>query len=128
VESEDGHPIAWTDLSSRIGPLTIARSEHRLFRKPSSLARYLQSAKATRSPPRVDFSTRQLLLVSTGPRSSTGYEVEIMSARESGDQIDVRVREKSPGVDENVEPRVTYPYRLVSLPAGKDVYVDWIGR
>jgi hypothetical protein len=128
VDDGDGHAIAWTDLTSQVGPLRIDRSERRLFRKPSSLARYLQRAKATRPPPAVDFSARQLLLVSTGPRSSTGYDVEILSARENGDEIDVRVRERAPGLDEAVAPRVTYPYRLVSLPAGKDVFVDWVGR
>ena len=76
----------------------------------------------------MDFSTRQLLLVSPGPRSATGYTVEVVSAREHGAEIRVRVRERAPKIDETVEPRVTYPYRLISLPAGKDVDVDWLGR
>jgi hypothetical protein len=76
----------------------------------------------------VDFSTRQLLLVSPGPRSGTGYSVEVVSAREHGAEIIVRIRERAPTLGERVEPRVTYPYRLISLPAGKDVEVDWLGR
>ena len=28
----------------------------------------------------------------------------------------------------DVKPMVTYPYRLLALPAGKDVYVDLLGR
>jgi len=27
-----------------------------------------------------------------------------------------------------VDPHVTYPYRLISLPARKAVFVDWLGR
>ena len=76
----------------------------------------------------MDFSTRQLLLVSPGPRSSTGYSVEVVSARRHGDEIVVRVRERTPGLEQKVQPQVTYPYRLISLPAGKDVNVDWLGR
>jgi hypothetical protein len=42
--------------------------------------------------------------------------------------VTVTVRERTPGLSEQVEPRVTFPYRLLSLPAGRDVYVDWRGR
>jgi hypothetical protein len=123
-----GQAVAWRDLTSQVGPLTIVRSDHRLFRERAKLAKYLQGANASRPVPAVDFSARQLLLVSPGPRSSTGYSVEVVSARESGGTITVRVREISPRLGENVQARVTYPYRLISLPAGKDVYVDWLGR
>ena len=123
-----GKAVAWQDLTSQVGPLTIIRSEHRLFRKRASLVKYLRETKASRPAPAVDFSTRQLLLVSPGPRSSTGYSVEMLSARGRGGKITVRVRERTPPVNEKVEPHVTYPYRLVSLPAGQDVYVDWVGR
>jgi len=54
--------------------------------------------------------------------------VEIVSVREQGGKITVRIRERAPRLGEPVEARVTYPYRLLSLPAGDDVYVDWIGR
>jgi hypothetical protein len=40
----------------------------------------------------------------------------------------VRVRERTPTLQERVEARVTHPYRLLSLPAGKEVAVDWVGR
>ncbi len=127
-DEDEGRPVGWRDLSAQVGPLTILGSERRLIRKPSSLTRFLESAKAKRRPRAIDFSTRQLLLVSAGPRSSTGYAVEILSARESDGKITVRVREQAPKLGERVRARVTYPYRLISLPAGKDVYVDWIGR
>jgi hypothetical protein len=52
----------------------------------------------------------------------------VLSARKRGARINVHVQERSPRLDEDVLPRVTYPYRLISLPAGKDVYVDWVGR
>ena len=123
-----GQPVSWQDLSSQVGRLVILREEHRLFRSRAGLVRFLKEAKATHPAPAVDLSSQELLLVAPGPRSSTGYSVEIVSAREQGGKITVRVREQSPRVGENVQPRVTYPYRLISLPAGKDVYVDWLGR
>jgi PrcB C-terminal len=128
LHEEEGQAVAWRDLSSQIGPLTIVRSERRVFRKRSELTSYLRQARAQRPAPAIDFSARQLLIVSPGPRSSTGYSVEVLSARERGERIAVRVRERSPGLGADVRPRVTYPYRLISLPAGRDVYIDWVGR
>jgi hypothetical protein len=123
-----GTPIAWQDLTSRVGPIVIVRSEHRLFRDRHQLAGYLKSAQARRAAPAVDFRKRQLLLVSPGPRSSTGYSVQILGVTEHGGKITVAFRERTPSLGERASPRVTYPYRLLSLPAGKDVYVDQVGR
>jgi hypothetical protein len=120
--------IAWQDLSAEVGPLSITGTERRVFRERGRLARYLRQAQAEGTVPAIDFSSRQVLLVSPGPRSSTGYDVEILSVRERDGEITVRVREQAPTLGEDVEPRVTYPYRLLSLPAGNDVFVDWIGR
>jgi hypothetical protein len=96
----------------------------RLFRTPAQFDEFFGS----RAEAPVDFSARQLLLVSPGPRSSTGYSVQILSATERGDDITVKVRERAPTLADHVEARVTYPYRLLSLPAGKAVFVDWAGR
>jgi hypothetical protein len=123
-----GDAVAWRDLSPQVGPLTIRRPDARVFRERSKLERFLRGAHRGRPLPPVDFSSRELLLVSPGPRSSTGYSVEVLSVRERGGKITVRVREKTPALGDNVQPGVTYPYRLISLPAGKDVYVDWVGR
>jgi PrcB C-terminal len=120
-------PLAWRDLSAQVGPLSIAGTERRLFRNQEQLARYLARAHA-RETPTVDFSKRQLLLVSTGPRSSTGYSIDILGVEEQDGKITVRVREVSPRLGDRVEARVTYPYRLLSLPADRDVVVDWLGR
>jgi PrcB C-terminal len=124
----ESRPVAWRDLTEQIGPLSIAERERRLFRDREELDRYLAQAKARGAAPRVDFSRQQLLLVAPGPRSSTGYEVEVLSVRERGGEITVRVREQTPALEDRVEARVTHPYVLLSLPAGRDVAVDWIGR
>ena len=124
----ESRPVAWRDLSAQVGPLRITDRENRVFRNEEELASYLARAKARGAAPQVDFSQRQLLLVSPGPRSSTGYEVEVLSVREQDGEITVRVREQTPKLEDRVEARVTHPYRLLSLPAGKEVTVDWLGR
>jgi PrcB C-terminal len=128
VPEEKGRPVAWRDLTMQVGPLTIADRERRLFREREELDRYLARAKARGATPQIDFSRRQVLLVSPGPRSSTGYEVEVLSVTERSGEITVQVREQTPALQDRVEARVTHPYRLLSLPAGPDVAVDWIGR
>lgn len=127
AEGED-RPVAWRDLTAQVGPLRISDRERRLFTEQDELDRYLVRARARGAPPQVDFSRRRLLLVSPGPRSSTGYEVEVLSVREQDDEITVRVRERTPTLQDRVEARVTHPYRLLSLPAGREIAVDWVGR
>ena len=118
------HPVAWRDASSQVGPVLTSDLTRSLFRTPAQFKEFFGSD--AQAP--VDFSTHQLLLVSPGPRSSTGYSVRILSVTERDDAITVKVRERTPTLADHVEARVTYPYRLLSLPAGKAVYVDRAGR
>ena len=120
----DSRPIAWQDL--RAGRLTITGETKRVFRDEAALRRYLTGAGGR--VPDVDFARNQVLLVSPGPRSSTGHRVEVESVSERDGKVTVTVRERTPAIGERVEPHVTFPYRLLSLPAGKDVYVNWPGR
>ena len=121
---EKSRPVAWRDVSDEVSPVVTYDVTRRLFRTPDQFHELFGSE--TQVP--VDLSTRQLLLVSPGPRSSTGYAVQILSVTERDDKITVKVRERTPSLADHVEARVTYPYRLLSLPAGKTVYVDWAGR
>ena len=121
-----GEPVEWSNVS--LGPLPITRETKRVFRSEAQLDAFLARVQTTGRAPRVDFTRRQLLLVSPGPRSSTGNSVEIAQVRRHGDRIDVVVRERTPSLRSDVAPRVTYPYRLVSLPRDGAVYVDWRGR
>jgi hypothetical protein len=123
-----GEPVAWTDLSTRVGPLPLTREAKRVFRSESQLDSYFARLQSSQRAPSVDFSRNQLLLVSPGPRSSTGYGVEIIRVRRHGDRVDVVVRERSPSLGAQVTAGVNSPYRLLSLPRNGDVYVDWRGR
>jgi hypothetical protein len=124
VPHGNSHPVAWRDVSAQVAPVLTSDLTKRLFRTRAQFAEFFGSGK--QSP--VDFSSRQLLLVSPGPRSSTGYSVRILTVTERDEAITVKVRERTPTLADHVEPRVTYPYRLLSLPAGTTVYVEWAGR
>jgi hypothetical protein len=124
VPRGNSHTVAWRDVSVQVGPVLTSDLTKRLFQTPAQFEDFFGSS--ARAP--VDFSARQLLLVSPGPRSSTGYSVQILSVTERDDAITVKVRERAPTLAEHVEARVTYPYRLLSLPAGQAVFVDWVGR
>jgi hypothetical protein len=79
--------------------------------------------------PRIDFRRRELVLLATGPRSSTGYSVQVESVGEERGRIVVHVRERTPSLGDPVAARVTYPYRLITLPRrDKPVDIIWEGR
>jgi hypothetical protein len=118
-------PVEWRALS--VGPLAITFQERRLFRSRRQLTGFL-ARNGVQRVPRVDFSKQQLLLLTTGPRSSSGYAIDVLSVSAKDGAITVTVRERAPGLGDHVDPHVTYPHRLISLPAGENVFVDWVGR
>ena len=68
-------------------------------------------------------------MVSFGPRSNTGYSLRVERVVELRREIDVYLRERTPALGDPVEPRVTYPYRAISIPrTSKPVYVKLQGR
>jgi hypothetical protein len=66
--------------------------------------------------PTIDFAHREAILVAVGPRSSTGYALRVVKVRETSDRIAVTVQERTPTLGERVVARVTYPYRLITIP------------
>jgi hypothetical protein len=79
--------------------------------------------------PNIDFGRREIFLVGAGPRSSTGYELQILRVQDVGSHIDVVVHERTPSLDDAVQARVTYPFRLIALPrSSKPVKLKWPGR
>ena len=71
----------------------------------------------------------QIVVIALGPRSSTGYSLRILSVVERRRGIYVDAREKTPSLGASVTARVTYVYRLLSMPGkAKPVYVKLQGR
>jgi len=79
--------------------------------------------------PQIDFSRREAILVAAGPRSSTGYDLRILGVRETGSRIVVIVRERTPSLGQPVTAKVTYPFRLITVPrSDKHLRLKWLGR
>jgi hypothetical protein len=131
VETGGSKRIAWQDVTAQAGPALWPKSVARSFWKRRQLVRYLARTFPQGAPaaPPFDFAHRRLILVAAGPRSSTGYGVEILRVTERRGDIRVLARETAPAIGQQVEPRLTSPYRLITIPAtGKRVYVSWQGR
>jgi protease stability complex PrcB-like protein len=129
---EDGSKqLAWQDVTPRMGPVLWPKSVSRSFWRRRQLVRYV-ARTFPHGPPRVpsfDFARRRLILVAAGPRSSAGYGVKIVQITERRSTIDVLAREITPSLGTRTVPRLTSPYRLITIPAtSKRVYVQWQGR
>jgi hypothetical protein len=123
--------VPYTDLTRRAGPLEFTRITRDVFRTRAGLLDVLERNNPGRTIrlPNIDFSRREIYLVAAGPRSSTGYVLEVVRVRDEGDHIDVVVHERTPSLGDRVQARVTYPFVLISLPRGKEpVKLKWPGR
>lgn len=71
----------------------------------------------------------ETVLIALGPRSSTGYDLHILRVVERRRSIVVVARERTPGLGERVQPRVTFPYRLIEFRrSDKPVRLELKGR
>jgi hypothetical protein len=69
--------------------------------------------------------SQERVLITSGPRSSTGYSIEVTHAIVERVRIFIVVRE----VDRPGRAEITYPYRLLVFPkTDKPVHVHWEGR
>jgi hypothetical protein len=123
--------LAWDDVTAQMPGVIWPKSVTRSFWKRRQVVRYL-ARTFPEGPPRVppfDFAHRRLILVAAGPRSSTGYRVQILRVAERRSTIDVLAREITPSLGDHTTARLTSPYRLIAIPAtSKRVYVQWAGR
>jgi hypothetical protein len=119
------------DLTRQAGPLEFTHITRDVFRERAALLAVLARNNPGRTIrlPAIDFQRRELYLVAAGPRSSTGYALDIVSVRDLGDRVVVVVHERTPSLGDAVHAQVTYPFRLISLPRnGKPVQLRWPGR
>jgi PrcB C-terminal len=124
--------LAWHDVTAEVrGPAIWPKSVTRSFWRQRQVDRYLARIFPRRAPhfPRIDYARDRLVLIAAGPRSSTGYRVEVLRATERRGDIRVVAREITPTLAQRVTPRLTSPFRLITIPAtDKRVYVHWQGR
>ena len=100
VEAGGGRPVAWQDVTARVGPVLWPKSVTRSFWTRSQVDRYLARTFPRGSPeiPPIDFARRRLILVAAGPRSSDGYGVEILSVTDRRGDVRVLARETTPSL------------------------------
>jgi hypothetical protein len=130
-EPGGSRPVPWVDVTARMPGVLWPKSSLYAFSKQRQLHRFLvrMFPLGAPRPPRVDFRRRRLILVAAGPRSSTGYSVQIVGVVERDNGVRVFARETTPSLGDHVVARLTSPYRLITIPAPhKRVYVSWQGR
>lgn len=124
-------PLRYRDQTAALAPLEPAEETQGVFGRRDQLARYLRGTRPGQPLhlPQIAFSRDEAVLFATGPRSSNGYALQVVSAREERGRAVFTFREQTPGLDEPQQARVTYPYRLlVFRKLGKPVYFELQGR
>jgi hypothetical protein len=132
VEPGGTKRLAWHDVTGEVrGRAIWPKSVTRSFWRQRQVDRYLARIFPRGAPrfPRIDYARDRLVLIAAGPRSSTGYRVEVLRATERRGDVRILAREVTPSFGQRVEARLTSPFRLITIPAtGKRVYVQWRGR
>ena len=125
------HPIAWRDVTGKMGTVEFTRRALGVYHSRDSFTRLLDATMPGRAPqpPKLDWDRDQVVVISLGPRSSTGYKLVIDRVVERRRGIYVYAHEQTPALGEPVESRVTYVYRLLTMHGrAKPVYVKLRGR
>jgi hypothetical protein len=127
----DEHPVAWRDLTPQLGKVEFTRKVTAVYRSRAAFARLLEATMPGRAPkpPPIDWNRDEVVVIALGPRSSTGYSLQIQRVIERRSGVDVYARERTPSLGEPVTARVTYPYRaLVMRRNDKGISVKLQGR
>jgi hypothetical protein len=123
--------VPYTDLTPRLGRIEFSRKVTAVYHSRPPFLRLLEATMPGRVPklPSHNWERDQVVVIALGPRSSTGYSLKIRRVVERRRGIYVYAREVTPSLGEPVQPRVTYPYRVLSMHgSAKPVYVKLEGR
>lgn len=105
----DAHAIPYRDESARLGGFETTHAVTRIYRHWTP--------------------NKSAVLIASGPRSSTGYGIDVVSALHERGRILITVRERTPTLAHPGHARVTDPYRLLVFPQfDKGVHVHVEGR
>jgi len=122
----DARPLPWRDLTEQTGPLVLPRAITREFISRPQLGGYLRASKGA-SVPRIDFPVWRAVLITLGPRSSTAYSLRVLGVTEERDRVVVSVRRGNASLRHPGRPRLTFPYRLITIPTThKTIHLRWI--
>src|SRR3954451_11666291 len=113
-----------------LGPIAFPTPTVRVFRSNRERRRYVSQAEPGRTAPALPFARGSAyVLVTTGPRSSGGYSIDVERVAEERARVVFHAVERTPRLGGHAAPGVTSPYRLLALRGlDKPVVVDWRGR
>jgi PrcB C-terminal len=123
--------VEYSDISAELRGYAPPRLAREVFTTRAELADYLRHTVPTGHVrvPRIDWAGREAILVATGPRSSTGYALHVVSLFARGDRLALTVKEDTPSLGEPVSARVTYPFVLITTPrTHKTLLLHFEGR
>jgi hypothetical protein len=122
-------PLAWRDESTQLSRVQLDRPTYQVFRDRTEFARFLgEHVEAAVPVPPIDFERNLAVLIALGPRSSTGYGIDVESVTEQPGRVVIVARERSPHLGQAVEAHIDYPLRLIVLrDAGKPVALEQKG-
>jgi PrcB C-terminal len=126
-----GSAVPYRDISSELRGYEPPRLAREVFTSRSELVDYLRHTvpSGRLRVPRVDWSRSEAILVASGPRSSTGYTLHVVSLLARGGRLALTVKEDTPSLGEPVTARVTYPFVLITTArTGKTLLLHFQGR
>ncbi len=123
-------PVAWRDITAELGPVRFPHSTVRHFRLRKSVRLYLHDVMPQGTPTAPPIPAgHEVIFVVAGPRSSSGYDVRIVSVVKKSSRVVVTAREITPALGQRVVPGLTFPYRLILIRRiRKPVHLVWQGR
>lgn len=123
--------MPYRDVSSQLHGYEPPRLAREVFTNRAELAKYLRHTVPAGQVlvPRVDWAHREAILVASGPRSSTGYSLQVVSLYARGGRLALTVKERTPSLGEPVTAKVTYPFVLITVPrTNKSLLLHFRGR
>jgi protease stability complex PrcB-like protein len=126
-----GTPVAYRNISSQLHGYEPPRLAREVFTSRDELAKYLRHTVPGGDVrmPNVDWARREAILVASGPRSSTGYSLRVVSLFARGSRLALTVKEGTPSLGELVAAKITYPFVLITvLRTSKSLLLHFQGR
>lgn len=120
---ESGVPVSFTVISSGFN-LTVGTNDPKLFetfQDQSSYDNALNTYSLRVDGEVIDFTSNQVVLISTGSRSSGGYGITTQSVRDAGDYIELSILLSSAGAGCVVITAFTHPYQVLKINSLKEV-------
>jgi hypothetical protein len=126
-----GTPVAYRDISRQLHGYEPPRLAREVFTSRAELAKYLRHTVPGGDVrvPSVGWARREAILVASGPRSSTGYSLHVVSLFTRGNRLALTVKERTPSLGQAVAAKVTYPFVLITVPrTTKSLLLHFQGR